>query len=91
MTDTDLSIQHGDEYAVFYTGGPYDGKVDTRISTDGTWDAQLTVLADFEGSETQLSYTAQAAKKVGSQVQVTYTFDAAASESLEAIEERGEL
>lgn len=91
MTDSDLTLSHGDEYAVFYTDGPYDGNVDTRISTDGTWDTEVYVLAAVDGKETQLVYTAQSAKRVAGRVQVTYTWDQKDSEQLEAVEERGEL
>ena len=36
-------IARGDEYVVFYVGGPYDGQTDRRISLDGRWDDELTV------------------------------------------------
>ena len=34
-------LSRGDEYVVFYTGGPYHGQTDTRISTDGSWDDEV--------------------------------------------------
>jgi len=83
-------ISRGDEYVVFYTGGPYDGQTDTRISTDGTWETELTVIAAFDGKETQLDYVNPVAKQVGDQVQVTYTWDKLDSDPLEAIEERND-
>lgn len=88
MTDSAPELSRGDEYIVFYSGGPYDGQSDTRISTDGTWETDLTVIAAFDGKETQLDYTSPVAKKVGDQVQVTYTWDQADSEPIEALDER---
>ena len=86
MTNTPL--KHGDEYVVFYIGGPYDGKNDRRISTDGSWDSELTVLVALDGKETQVVYNAPEAKTIGDQVQVTYTFDPTAGEALEDPDER---
>ncbi len=82
------NLTHGDEYIVFYTGGPYDGRNDRRISTDGSWDTELTVLVALDGKETQVVYNAPEAKTVGDQVQVTYTFDPTAGEALEDPDER---
>ena len=82
------NLTHGDEYVVFYTGGPYDGRNDRRISTDGSWDTELTVLVALDGKETQVVYNAPEAKTVGDQVQVTYTFDPTAGEALEDPDER---
>jgi hypothetical protein len=31
---------------VLFSGGPSDGQTDKRISTDGTWDEEITVLAE---------------------------------------------
>lgn len=88
MTDTAPEISRGDEYVVFYTGGPYDGRSDTRISTDGTWETEITVIAAFDGKETQLDYISPVATLVGEQVQVTYTWDEKDSDPIEAVEER---
>ena len=71
-------------------GGPYDGQNDKRISTDGTWETEITVIAAVDGKETQLVYVSPVAREVGDQVQVTYTWDTADSDPLEALEERGE-
>lgn len=90
MTDNAPQLARGDEYIVFYTGGPYDGQTDRRISTDGSWDSEVTVLAAVDGKETQLVYGSPAAHSVGSQVQVTYAWDQPDSEPLEALEERGD-
>lgn len=70
----------GDEYVVLYTKGPYDGQSDTRISTDGSYDDEVTVLAAFDGKETLENYNVVSAKEVGGQVQVTYVWDKAESE-----------
>jgi len=88
MTNTDVSLAHGDEYIVFYTGGPYDGRNDTRISTDGSWDDEVTVLVALDGKETQVVYDKPSARRVGDQVQVTYTWDKLDSEPIEDLDER---
>jgi hypothetical protein len=84
------TLSQGDEYIVFYAGGPYDGQSDTRISTDGNWETEITVIAAFEGKETQLDYVNPVAKQVGEQVQVTYTWDANDSDPIEALDERND-
>ncbi len=91
MTDTAPTISRGDEYVVFFTGGPYDGRSDTRISTDGAWETEITVLAAFDGKETQLDYVNPVAKQVGEQVQVTYSWSESESEPIEAIDERNDV
>jgi hypothetical protein len=91
MTNNTPQLAQGDEYIVFYQGGPYDGQNDTRISTDGTWDTEVTVLAAVDGHETQQVYTVLKAVEVGETVQVTYTWDAPDSDALEDPNERGEL
>lgn len=85
------TLAKGDEYIVFYSGGPYDGQSDTRISTDGTWETEITVIAAFDGKETQLDYVGPVAKQVGERVQVTYTWDQPDSDPIEALDERGEV
>ncbi len=90
MSDSAPQVSRGDEYIVFYVGGPYDGQNDKRISTDGTWETEITVIAAVDGKETQLVYASPVAREVGDQVQVTYTWDQADSDPLEALEERGE-
>jgi len=88
MTQHEAALTHGDEYIVFYTGGPYDGRTDRRISTDGSWDTELTVLVALDGKETQVVYDSPVARTVGEQVQVTYSWDAADGEPIEALDER---
>jgi hypothetical protein len=90
MSDSAPTLSRGDEYVVFYTGGPYDGRSDKRISTDGSWDVELTVIAAMDGKETQLVYVSPVAHRVGDQVQVTYSWDQLDSDPLEALDERGE-
>lgn len=84
-------IAKGEEYIVFYSGGPYDGQADTRISTDGTWDEQLEVLVAVDGKETLVSYAWPQAVELGGQLRVTYSFDEPDSEAFEPVEERGEF
>jgi hypothetical protein len=88
MTNTEPHLARGDEYIVFYKGGPYDGSTDRRISTNGSWDDSVTVLVSLDGKETQVVYANPVAHAVGSQVQVTYSWDVADSEPLEDPDER---
>jgi hypothetical protein len=88
MTDAKPTIARGDEYIVFYTDGPYDGRNDRRISTDGSWDEELTVLVALDGKETQIVYGSPEAHAIGDQVQVTYTFDPSHGEPIEDPDER---
>ena len=90
MSDSAPQVARGDEYVVFYAGGPYDGQNDKRISTDGTWETEITVIAAVDGKETQLVYVSPVAREVGDQVQVTYTWDQVDSDPLEALDERGD-
>ena len=88
MSDSAPQVSRGDEYIVFYVGGPYDGQNDKRISTDGTWETEITVIAAVDGKETQLVYGDPVVKKVGDQVQVHYRWDSKDSDPIEAVEER---
>jgi hypothetical protein len=89
MSDTSPALARGDEYIVIYQGGPNDGLTDRRISTDGSWDVELTVITAVDGKETMIDYTASSWREIGGQYQVTYTFDSADSEPVEAPEDRG--
>jgi hypothetical protein len=91
MTEGTPEISRGDEYIVFYKGGPYDGQSARRISTDGNWDDEVTVIAAVDGKETQLVYTSPVAHHVGTQVQVTYSWDQLDSDPVEAPEERNDF
>lgn len=73
-------IAKGEEYVVFFVGGPYDGQTGTRISTDGSWDEEITVPVEIDGDDSLLVYGSPVAKEVGGGLQVTYTFDAGDSE-----------
>ncbi len=84
------TLKHGETYMVFYSGGPFDGQSESRISTDGTWESEITALAAFEGNETQVDYVSPVARQVGDQVQVTYTWDAADSDPIQALDERND-
>ncbi len=89
MTDAEPTLAHGDEYIVIYQGGPNDGQVDRRISTDGGFDSEITVLTAVDGKETLLDYNQLSFTEVGDQYHVTYIFDPADSEPIEAPEDRG--
>jgi hypothetical protein len=88
MTDTEVQLNKGDEYIVFYKQGPYDNQTDRRISTDGSWDTEVTVLVALDGKETQVVYNNPIAHRTGDQVQVTYTWDSSDGEPLEDPDER---
>jgi hypothetical protein len=83
MTDAKPTLPNGSEYVVLFSGGPFDGQTDKRISTDGTWDESITVLAEAHGHETMMNYDASNWRTVGDAVHVTYTFDAGDSEEVE--------
>jgi len=89
MTDETPTLSHGDEYVALYTEGPFDGQSDTRISTDGSWDTEVTVLTAVDGKETLEVYNATSWRDVGGTVQVTYVWDKADSEPSTAAEARG--
>jgi hypothetical protein len=83
MTDAKPTLEHGSEYVVLFSGGPFHGQTDKRISTDGTWDESITVLAEAHGHETMMNYDASSWRSVGDTVHVTYTFDPGDSEEIE--------
>ena len=89
MTENIPTLAHGDEYVVIYTGGPNDGQTDRRISTDGSWDKQVTVLTAVDGKETLENYDAVSWKEVGGMVHVTYAWDKDESEPSDDPEDRG--
>ncbi|WP_166873430.1 MULTISPECIES: oligoribonuclease [unclassified Salinibacterium] len=92
MTENTPMVARGDEYVVFYKGGAFDGQSERRVaSAAGGWDKEITTLASVDGIETMLVYNAVTARSVGDQVQVVYLWDAAESDELEALEDRGEL
>jgi len=89
MTENTPTLSHGDEYVVIYTGGPNDGQTDRRISTDGSWDEEVTVLTAVDGKETLENYNFVSWKEIGDRIHVTYVWDEAESEPSEAPEDRG--
>ena len=68
---------------MIFSGGPFDGQTDRRISTDGTWDDELTVLAESHGHETMINYDATSWRVLGDTIHVTYTYDSGESEEVE--------
>ena len=89
MSNDTPTLNHGDEYIVIFSGGPNDGQTSTRISTDGSWDDEITVLTAVDGKETMIDYNAGAWREVGEKYHVTYTYDKADSEPVEDPEDRG--
>lgn len=89
MTDSTPTLARGDEYVVIYTGGPYDGQTDRRISTDGSWDEEVTALTAVDGKETLENYDATTWKELDGVYYVTYVWDKAESEPAEDPEDRG--
>jgi hypothetical protein len=90
MTEAQPTLAHGDEYVVIYSGGPNDGQIETRISTDGGFDSEITVLTAIGGKETLTDYTLAGFTEVGDKYHVTYAFDAKDSEPFDAPEDRGD-
>jgi hypothetical protein len=88
MTNNEVSLNRGDQYIVLYKGGPYDGQTDVRVSTDGSYDDEVTVLVALNGKETQVVYGNPVAKSLGDQVQVHYSFDLSDSEDIQDPDER---
>lgn len=89
MSNDIPSLKHGDKYIVIFSGGPNDGRTDSRISTDGGWDDELTVLTAVDGKEAMIDYNATSWKEVGGEYHVTYTYDPSDSEQVEDPEDRG--
>ena len=90
MTDAKPTLAHGDTYLVIYTGGPNDGRTDQRISTDGGFDEEITVLTAVDGKETMIDYTLVGFTEVGGQYHVNYAYDAQDSEPVDDPEDRGD-
>jgi hypothetical protein len=89
MKDDRPTLARGSQYVVFYRGGPNDGRTDRRISRNGRWDDSITVTTAVDGKEAQIDYDAATWREVGGEYQVTYDFDPADSEQVEAPEDRG--
>ena len=90
MTDSAPTLAHGDEYIVIYSGGPFDGQTDRRISTDGTWDSEVTAIAAVDGKETLENYDVSSWRERDGVYAVTYVWDKAQSEPSEDPEDRGD-
>jgi len=90
MTDAQPTLAHGDEYIVIYQGGPNDGQIDTRISTDGGFDTEITVLTAVGGKETLTDYNLVDFTEVGGKYHVNYAFDRKDSEPFDDPEDRGD-
>lgn len=89
MSNDTPTMKRGDEYIVIYSGGPNDGRIGSRISTDGTWDKSITVIAAVDGKETMIDYDFASWRELGGQFHVTYTYDKDDSEPVEDPEDRG--
>ena len=90
MTDSKPTVAEGSEYVVFFEGGPSDGRTDTRISTNGSYDEEIVDYVLIDGLETGFVYTAGEAKMVGEQLQVHYTLDVKDSDPVEDPEDRND-
>jgi len=88
MTDAP-ALANGTEYVVIYSGGPNDGQTDSRIVTDGSFDAEITVLTAVDGKESLTDYNLDSWVEVGDQYHVTYVYDPKDSEPVEDPEDRG--
>jgi hypothetical protein len=90
MTDNEPTVAEGSEYVVFFEGGPSDGRTDTRVSTDGSYDEEIVDYVLVEGIETGFVYKAREAKMNADQLQVHYALDADSSDPVDALENRGD-
>ena len=52
MTDEKPTVAEGAEYVVFFEGGPSDGRTDKRVSTDGSYDDEITDYVLIDATET---------------------------------------
>lgn len=81
MEDTPSIRQH-EEYVAIFTGGPNDGRADTRVADENGWDAEITVNGLEEVFPAQFLYRASGARSVGDKVHVTYVWDPANSDDV---------
>ncbi|GAA4670231.1 oligoribonuclease [Frondihabitans cladoniiphilus] len=84
------TIPEGSEYVVFFDGGPSDGRNDTRVSTDGSYDDEIVDYVLIEGTETAFVYKATKAHFVNDQLQVRYAVDLPDSDPTEDAEDRNQ-
>ena len=90
MTDSKPTVAEGSEYVVFLEGGPSDGRTDTRVSTNGSYDEEIVDYVLIEGIETGFVYTAGEAKMNGEQLQVHYSLDVKDSDPVDDPEDRND-
>jgi hypothetical protein len=90
MTDEKPTVAEGAEYVVFFDGGPSDGNTDKRVSTDGSYDEEITDFVLIDGTETGIVYKATSARMMGDQLQVHYAVDVPDSDPVEDPEDRRE-
>jgi hypothetical protein len=90
MTDEKPTVAEGAEYVVFFEGGPSDGRTDKRVSTNGSYDDEITDYVLIDGIETGFVYKATRAHVLGDQLQVHYAVDSADSDPVEDPEDRNE-
>lgn len=88
MSESKPTIKNGSDYVAIFSGGPFDGQSERRISIDGTWDQQVTMLAEAHGHDAMIDYDATNWREVGDEVLVTYIYDAKDSEKVEDPEDR---
>lgn len=87
---SDITIHEGDEYTAIFHGGPFDGTTDTRTATSDAVDDEVTVYADVEGLQTAFTYKATKARQVLDQTSVEYEYDAADSDPVDDLQDRGD-
>ncbi|MEA9986186.1 hypothetical protein [Subtercola sp. RTI3] len=68
-------------YTVEYIDGPLKGQIDTRLYVDGAYDKTFGVIALVDGLESNFEYTAVGERELNGQTHVSYSFDAASSDS----------
>ncbi|RFA14588.1 hypothetical protein B7R21_05980 [Subtercola boreus] len=78
MTD---ATQTPNSYVVEYSDGPLVGQTDTRIFVGGEYDTTFGVIALVDGIEANFEYHATGTRELNGQTHVTYSFDAANSDS----------
>ena len=87
---SDITIHEGDEYTAIFHGGPFDGTTDTRTATSDAVDDEVTVYADVEGLQTAFAYKATKTRQVLDQTSVEYEYDAADSDPVDDLQDRGD-
>lgn len=79
-----MSETHADpEYIVEYVDGPLAGTAERRYLVGGAVDDRISAVAAVEGLESLFWYVAGEQRTVGSEVHVSYRFDAPDSDPVE--------